>query len=77
MEEESKMDDVFDETTNASVTQPPSSQSGGDKAKKVPWIRKRFRWTDEIRCVYVTGDRCACHGKTCGVRYLESYCVPL
>ena len=59
-----KVDDVFDDTTNASTTQLPSgSQPGADKAKKPPIIRKRFKWTEEIKyvlcsCLFVLA-RCA------------------
>ncbi len=53
VEEENKLEDVFDDSTTASASmaattanQPANAQ---EKIKRPP-IRKRFRWTDEIRC---------------------------
>ena len=46
MDEESKLDDVFDETTG-SANQPPLGSQ--EKTKRAP--RKRFRWNEDIRCV--------------------------
>ena len=61
MEEESKLEDVFDDvgistsaaTSNLSASaQPPPSAP--EKIKRPP-VRKRFKWTDEIRCVWLGG----------------------
>ena len=62
VEEDSKMEDVFDESTlvpsaNSSLTaagggvsQTGATTAEGAKVKKTI-VRKRYKWTDEIRCV--------------------------
>ena len=46
-DEDSRMEDVFDDTTvNSGASVPPSSLQ--DKVKRPP-PRKRFKWTEDLR----------------------------
>ncbi len=47
VDEESKIDDVFEDSVIGGSQALPGGGSSQDKAKRAP--RKRFKWTEEIK----------------------------